>query len=134
MTAPQDPIHVTLDRVQDESSSWTVQTFGSPYLMHQKERLFRFMEESLETVQSGGLTEDEVLQVVRQVYDRPADAQIEKEIGGVLITLGTLAEAFGARLDRSFRAAMARCWRDQDAIRQRHFTKPARVEGIGNEP
>lgn len=130
---PQDPIHATLDRVQDESSSWTTQTFGSLYLIHKKERLFRFMEEALETVQAGGMTEDELSQVIRQVYDRPADPDIKKEIGGALITLGTLAEAFGTRLDFCFRMAMARCWRDQDKIRIRHFTKPARVEGIGNE-
>lgn len=56
------------------------------------ERLFRFMEESMELVQSLGMTNDEVVRVVNYVYSRPA-GQPPQELGGTMLTLAALSTA-----------------------------------------
>jgi hypothetical protein len=56
------------------------------------ERLFRFSEESLELLQSLGMTKDEVLRMVDYVYARPI-GEPNQELGGAMLTLAALSTA-----------------------------------------
>lgn len=51
-----------------------------------EERALRFGEESIELVQTEGVTREQMHKLVDQVYDKPA-GEPEQEVGGVLMTL-----------------------------------------------
>jgi hypothetical protein len=67
--------------------------FGEVAMNH-NERSKRFIEEAIETVQAVGLTEKEVIDIVRYVYSRSVGA-LDKEIGGVGVTLLALTASLG---------------------------------------
>lgn len=71
---------------------WTITCFGKEISNDKIERNYRFLEESLELVQSLGLTKEEAYKLVDYVYNREI-GEPTQEIGGVYVTLNALCNA-----------------------------------------
>lgn len=65
------------------------------------QRTLRGLEEMLELSQSVSVTEEEVLIVLRQVYDKPRGIP-RKELGGCLVTLCGIADSLDLDLEECF--------------------------------
>jgi hypothetical protein len=74
---------------QARSAEWVDKAFG-PEALTVRERSWRFCEESIELMQATDMTAEEVKRMVDAVYSRPS-GQAAQEIGGVMMTLVTLA-------------------------------------------
>ncbi len=71
------------------AAEWVEKAFGREALTV-RERSWRFCEESIELMQAVDMTAEEVKRMVDAVYSRPS-GQPAQEIGGVMMTLATLA-------------------------------------------
>ena len=113
----------TMRRFQLAVESWIRCCFGSTIASDPIERNHRFLEESLELVQSCGCTKDEALQLVEYVFSRPVGEKFQ-EIGGVCVTLSALASCHGLILEDAAETEIKRCWEKIKAIREKHAAKP----------
>jgi len=75
--------------------------------MFPHERGMRFLEEALELAQAVGLTEVEIDKVKAHVYAKSV-GRVEQEIGGVVSTLLTLAQAHGVSMNEAALAEIDR--------------------------
>ena len=73
---------------------WLMECFGHAIAHDGIERNHRFLEESLELVQSLGCTASEAHQLVDYVFGRPI-GEPKQELGGVMVTLAALCFAHG---------------------------------------
>ena len=81
---------------QERMMAWCRGVFGAMGTgVH--ERALRFLEEAVELVQALGMTETQAMRVLRYVYSR-SPGEPEQELGGVAVTLNTLADACGLLL------------------------------------
>jgi len=92
---------------QQKVSNWMKSCFSKEVRDSQKERNLRFLEESLELVQSNGMTEIEVKEVLDYVYSRPAGDTFQ-EVGGVMVTLSALCEQAKIDLNDASRIELER--------------------------
>ena len=83
---------------QERVTQWGVECFGNDLVESRLERNHRFLEESLELVQSLDCTKEEALQLVDYVYERPL-GEPHQEVGGTMITLGLLCSANGLNMN-----------------------------------
>jgi hypothetical protein len=88
-----------------------------------KERLLRFSEESAETQQACGLTFEEYVEMGRHVWGQKP-GEIFQEIGGVGVTLLSLADVHGLDAIQMINRESDRVWNNQDAIRIKAAKKP----------
>lgn len=102
---------------------WLIKCFGSTIANDRKERNHRFIEESLELVQSLGCTKEEVLMIVDYTYSRPI-GKPQQEVGGVIVTLCALCTPNGLRLEACAEAELVRIHNKIELIRQKQATKP----------
>ena len=86
------------NHTQKDVYHWVHNTFGQKFL-NDRERAFRFIEESLELVQAIGLSSSDVVTILRHVYGRPPGTY-PQEMGGVMISLEALAEHLGVDLEQ----------------------------------
>jgi NTP pyrophosphatase (non-canonical NTP hydrolase) len=98
---------------------WAHETFGGienfdPCTVQERAR--RFLEEAIELCQAVEVTRAECDVVADYVYARPAGT-IFQEIGGVMVTLNTLAEVCGESVARSEAAE----WERVQAKSKAHF-------------
>lgn len=112
-----------LTTYQSEVAEWMVRCFGAEISADTVERNHRFLEESLELVQSAGCTREEALQLVDYVYGRPA-GELRQEVGGVMVTLAALCEAASVSLSESSINELARVWTKIQQIRAKQKAKP----------
>jgi hypothetical protein len=75
-------------------AGWMKSCFGPAIAVDRVERNHRFLEESLELVQSLGCTASEAHQLVDYVFGRPV-GEPGQEVGGVTVTLAALCNAGG---------------------------------------
>lgn len=108
---------------QEKVRQWTVSCFGEEIALDKAERNHRFLEESLELVQSAGCTKEECLQLVDYVYGRPA-GEMKQEVGGVAITLNALCNAHDINLEHLSNVELNRVWEKIDKIREKQKNKP----------
>lgn len=108
---------------QDRVRIFMVACFGEAIAADGVERNHRFLEESLELVQSLGCTASEAHQLVDYVFGRPV-GDPHQETGGVEVTLAALCNAHG--LDKRIAAdnELSRCWGKIDKIRAKQAAKP----------
>ena len=93
---------------------WIVQCFAHTTIYDVQERNKRFLEESLELVQSLELPKEEAYKMVDYVYGRK-EGETKQEVGGVMVTLAILCEVNGISM-RS--AAEIELWRINKNIPQ----------------
>ena len=85
------------DKMQSEKfqyyvNDWMEICFGKNISKDKIERCHRFLEESLELVQSIGCSKADAIKLVDYVFSRPA-GEPSKETGGVMVTLAALCNA-----------------------------------------
>ena len=112
-----------MSRFQEEVLRWCVTCFGSVITRCKEERNHRFLEESLELVQSLGCTKEEALKLVEYVFSRPV-GDPEQELGGVMVTAAALANANEMDMFRSGMVELKRVWTKVDQIRAKQAAKP----------
>lgn len=111
------------DPFQDRVHKWMQATFDAETVANKSERNHRFLEESLELVQSLGCTQSEAHMLVDYVFGRPV-GECEQETGGVMVTLAALANASNIRVNRAAENELARCWTKIEQIRAKQAAKP----------
>ena len=102
---------------------WMMACFGPEISANRIERNHRFLEESLELVQSLGCTASEAHQLVDYVFGRPVGDPMQ-EAGGVMVTLAALCLAGGLDMHACGETELARIWTKVEAIRAKQAAKP----------
>lgn len=114
---------------QDRAMAWmgvcfpeTDRTAGAS----QTTRMYRCLEEVLELMQAGGMSEADVLKQVAYTFGRPK-GEMQQELGGVMLTLAVLAGTYGLDMDAAAEHELARVNRPEmiARIRGKQATKPS---------
>lgn len=108
---------------QARVDDWLIACFGEKIARDKIERNHRFLEESLELVQSNGCTASEAHQLVDYVFNRPV-GELKQEVGGVMNTLAALCLANGISMDECGETELARVWTKVEKIRAKQAAKP----------
>jgi hypothetical protein len=109
---------------QSRVRPWMMACFGSEIAEDVTERNHRYLEESLELVQSTGCTQSEARQLVDYVYGRPV-GEPSQEAGGAMVTLAALCDAHGMDMHECGETELARVWTCADKIRAKQAAKPS---------
>lgn len=105
--APRQPAPSAALAFQQRVQPWLLECFGAEIAADRMERNHRFMEESLELVQSLGCTASEAHQLVDYVFGRPV-GDPPQEVGGVMVTLAALCLANGLDMHDAGEVELAR--------------------------
>lgn len=108
---------------QQRVDDFMLACFGEAIAADMTERCHRFLEESLELVQSTGTTAEEAHMLVDYVYGRPK-GEAHQETGGVMVTLAALCSAASESMERCGEDELARVWTKIDVIREKQKRKP----------
>lgn len=108
---------------QQRVQSWLMECFSMQVCRDTQERCHRFTEESLELVQSLGMTQSEAHQLVDYVYGRPV-GETNQEVGGVMVTLAALCSSQDLGMEAEGEVELARIWKNIDKIRAKQAAKP----------
>lgn len=108
---------------QDNVREWTVEAFGHAVTLDKTERNHRFLEESLELVQSLGCSASEAHQLVDYVFGRDI-GEPKQEVGGVMLTLAALCNASTLSMSLSSSDELDRVWEKIEKIRAKQAAKP----------
>lgn len=110
-------------RFQERVKEWLLICFGEEISNDKNERNHRFLEESLELVQSLGCTISEAHQLVDYVFNREI-GEPTQEVGGVIVTLAALCSASNINLQECGETELARIWTKVEKIREKQANKP----------
>lgn len=113
--------------------AWMLACFGAEIAADGMERNHRFLEESLELVQSLGCSASEAHQLVDYVFARPKGEPLQ-EMGGVLVTLAALANAAMLDTNEAAETELARVWTKIEKIRAKQAAKPSHGPLPGGYP
>lgn len=102
---------------------WLLECFGERITYDRQERNERFLEESLELVQSLGMPLAHVIGMAIYVYSRPK-GEPEQEVGGVTITLDALCIANNIERLQCGERELRRIWLKIPKIRSKQQDKP----------
>ena len=108
---------------QSRVADWTRACFGDEISADRLERGDRFLEETLELLQSGGYPMDRVGQLANYVWSRPA-GEPAQEVGGVLLTLAAYCNAHDLDMQAAGETELSRVWGKVEAIRAKQAAKP----------
>lgn len=108
---------------QQRVQPWMMACFGEMIAGDREERNHRFLEESLELVQSTGCTASEAHQLVDYVFGRPV-GEPAQEVGGVMVTLAALCLANNLDMHADAETELARIWTKVEQIRAKQAAKP----------
>lgn len=115
---------MTMEEFQKRVAGWMRETFTLELIESIKERNHRFLEESLELVQSLDCTETEAHMIVAYVFGRPK-GEVKQELGGVLVTLSAMCNALVIDDMLSYgQIELRRCWQNIETIRDKQADKP----------
>lgn len=112
-----------MSNFQDGVARWLLVCLGRKIANDPIERNHRFLEESLELVQSLNCTCEEAHQLVDYVYSRPAGEPFQ-EMGGAPITLAALAQANGLVMQSCGEIELDRVWEKMKQVRMKQVVKP----------
>ncbi|MFL9611050.1 hypothetical protein ACKF11_13265 [Methylobacillus sp. Pita2] len=123
----EEPAYVALHEgsYQERVLPWMTACLGHQVAFDSKERLARATEEFLELAQAAAMTKDDVLALVDHVFSRPAGT-VEKELGGVMLTLAGFANANNLDMNAAGDAELIRVGDPNmmARIREKHASKP----------
>jgi hypothetical protein len=108
--------------------NWMMACFSNEIVRNAQERNHRFLEESLELVQSLDCTREAAHRLVDYVFDRPHGQPVQ-ELGGVMVTLAALSSVHGLDMRQAGDAELARAWQNIDKIRAKQLVKPQLYAG-----
>lgn len=112
---------------QERLEEWLLECFDESVINNKEERSYRFLEESLELVQSSNMTKEEALKLVDYVYSRPK-GEISQEVGGVMTTLGALCIVYEIDMLQLAEIELDRVWHNIDEIRAKQKSKPTPIK------
>lgn len=112
---------------QEDVESWLNKCFGEEIAKDIVERNYRFFEEAIELVQASGMSKEQCLILIDYVYNRP-DGQVEKEVGGVIVTLSALCSARNIGLGVCAVVELDRVELMTDKIREKQKNKPKDIK------
>ncbi len=118
---------MNLDNMQFRFFMWAKKCFGIIPVVNKQERYLRFIEEAVELAQIG-LTEKQVIDVVKHVYSR-SSGKVSQEIGGVLNCLANLATSEDVHLSVAAEEELTRITANIDKIREKQNEKPDSIKG-----
>jgi hypothetical protein len=115
---------VARESLQSRVQPWMIECFGAEIAGDKLERGDRFLEESLELLQSGDYPQERVAALVEYVYGRPK-GEPSQEVGGVRVTLSAYCLAFDIDEDAAAETELARILRPEiiAKIRLKHASK-----------
>lgn len=124
-----------LRKFQRLTLGWCYACFGKTTALDKTERNWRFLEESLELVQSLGGTKEDALKMVDYVFGRPP-GETRQEVGGVMVTLAALCNANDIDLMTAAVDELERvCTHEMiEKIRIKHASKPHKSPLPGDFP
>jgi len=114
---------VTQNTFQSRVFPWLVECFGTEIAGDREERNHRFLEESLELVQSTGCSRMEAHQLVDYVFGREV-GEPSQEVGGVMVTLAALCLANNLSMHENGETELDRIWTKVPQIRSKQAAKP----------
>lgn len=127
---PDTPVRQSF---QDGVAQWLLECFGPIIAADKTERADRFIEESLELVQSVGYPADRIMALISYVYSRPLGEPVQ-EVGGVMVTLASFCLSHGINLDDAAQTELTRVWTKIEAIRAKQAAKPTGSALPGHAP
>lgn len=107
---------------------WVEKTFGHQ-TSETRQKGFRFLEEAVELVESLGMTRENCHKIVDYVFDRNSPGEPYQELGGVMVTLATVAQVNGMNMLTAGSDEITRCEANTDKIREKDKRKPDFVKG-----
>lgn len=110
------------DAYQASVGEWLAQCLGAARGTDRAERTHRALEEALELAQACGCPEKDALALVRYVYARPT-GPVAGEVGGVMVTVAALCQAFDVSLGSAAQEELERDWRRSAEIRVKAAAK-----------
>lgn len=111
---------------QNDVLNWLMAAFSQDICRDPTERCHRFLEESLELVQSAGLSAVDAHALVDYVYGRPS-GEIYQEVGCTMVTLAALCNVLSIDMVSAGEIELARCWQNIDKIRAKQAAKPKHI-------
>ena len=118
--------------ITDEYQSLVLRTATAIWgkaAMDPRECALRLLEEAIELVQACALDYDDLVRVGLHVFSRPV-GEVDKEIGGTILTLAALAEVHSVDMTTRAVAELSRLLGgDPTAMRARHMAKPKSIRG-----
>lgn len=102
--------------------------FGEANMTNKRERALRFLEEALELCQSVGVGADDIDTMKAYVFSRPIEVNLEKELGGCLVTLYALADAYKRDLEAVGWVEIRRVAGRLHAAGEKHKNKPSEIK------
>jgi len=91
--------------------------------LDRNERMFRFLEESLEMSQASGCTREDALELLDYVFSRPV-GEPQLEAGAVLVTLAGLCTSLDIDMEAAGEAELLRNWEKTKIIGMKRELKP----------
>jgi hypothetical protein len=119
------PVEGVGESFQARVAGWMQQCFGPEIAADKLERNDRFIEESLELVQSLGYSQDRAHALVDYVFGRPI-GDPSQEVGGVMVTLAALCEPSSIDMTDAAETELARILQPEIVakIRAKQAAKP----------
>ncbi|WP_019998743.1 hypothetical protein [Aureimonas ureilytica] len=110
---------------QEKTADWLRQCFPPEAATDNEERCDRFLEEALELVQSCGHRPERAHRLVDYVYGRQI-GETGQELGGVMVTLAALSNAFGLDIEAEASRELERVCEPatMERIRAKQAAKP----------
>jgi len=108
---------------QQKVGEWVLACFGEKITHDEDERNQRFLEESLELAQSCGCTAAQAHNIVDYVFSRDIGNK-EQELGGVMVTLASLANTHDLDMESCGKKELAHIWTIKDKIKAKQSAKP----------
>lgn len=118
-TAPS----VTQSSFQTGVYDWLMACFGAEVACNKTERADRYVEETLELLQSVDYPVERIIALIGYVFGREK-GEPKQEAGGVLVTLASFYTFHGIDMTKAGDAELARVWTKIDAIRAKQAAKP----------
>lgn len=115
---------VNQPRFQEKVRRWLFECFDEEVANDKAERVFRFMEESLELAQSLGMSKDDVLRCVVYTFGR-TEGEPAQEVGGVMVTLAALCYANGLDMNECAEAEIHSNFKRIQEIHEKWINKIA---------
>ena len=108
---------------QKRVQKWMHACFGEVVSADRLERGDRYLEETLELLQSVGYPRERILALEEYVYARPI-GEPHQEAGGVMLTLAAFCEPHGLDMTKAGEDELFRCWGKIEKIREKQARKP----------
>lgn len=102
---------------------WLMACFGAEIACNKTERADRYLEETLELLQSVDYPVERIIALIGYVYGRPK-GEPKQETGGVMVTLAAFCSFHDIDMDDAAQAELARVWTKIEAIRAKQAAKP----------